>query len=569
MNLGFKLELPKSGEAGTVSVKNIKNKPYVYLQHGCEYKTERRHSVPKTTCIGKRCDDDETMFWPNANFLKFFPDAKLPTQEMNRSSCLHVGNFLVLEQIMNGYGLDTMLKDVIDDKPGLFLNLIAYSIITENNAGQYYPDYTYSHPLFTPDMHQYSDATICRFLNGLTVEQSAAFLNEWNAARDHRERIYISYDSTNKICQAGDIDMIEPGHAKTGITQPILNFACAWDRDNREPLFYEAYPGSIVDVSQLQCAIDKAHAYGYRNVGFILDRGYFSQSNIHYLDRNGYQFIIMVKGMKPLVNGLVATRKGTFEDKHECTIRAFKTSCTTVKQRLYPSDKKDRYFHIYFSSRKYANEKEKLEDKIYRLSQYLQKQEGKAVRIGKEYSKYFELVYYHEGQEDEHFMYAREKNDVINREIGLCGYFVIITSEKMTAREALILYKSRDGSEKLFRGDKSYLGHRSLRVQTNESADGKLFIEFIAMIVRNKFYTSLQDEMSKMEKRLNYMTVPAAVRELEKIEIIRQMDGRYRLDHAITATQAAILKAFGLEPSDIKTSIKVLSQKLADLETAA
>lgn len=139
----------------------------------------------------------------------------------------------------------------------------------------------------------------------------------------------------------------------------------------------------------------------------------------------------------------------------------------------------------------------------------------------------------------------------------------------MTAREALILYKSRDGSEKLFRGDKSYLGHRSLRVQTNESADGKLFIEFIAMIVRNKFYTSLQDEMSKMEKRLNYMTVPAAVRELEKIEIIRQMDGRYRLDHAITATQAAILKAFGLEPSDIKTSIKVLSQKLADLETAA
>ena len=139
----------------------------------------------------------------------------------------------------------------------------------------------------------------------------------------------------------------------------------------------------------------------------------------------------------------------------------------------------------------------------------------------------------------------------------------------MTAREALILYKSRDGSEKLFRGDKSYLGHRSLRVQTNESADGKLFIEFIAMIVRNKFYTSLQDEMSKMEKRLNYMTVPAAVRELEKIEIIRQTDGRYRLDHAITATQAAILKAFGLEPSDIKTSIKVLSQKLADLETAA
>ena len=36
--------------------------------------------------------------------------------------------------------------------------------------------------------------------------------------------------------------------------------------------------GSIVDVSQLQCMLDKAKAYGYKNAGFILDRGYFNRS---------------------------------------------------------------------------------------------------------------------------------------------------------------------------------------------------------------------------------------------------------------------------------------------------
>ena len=36
----------------------------------------------------------------------------------------------------------------------------------------------------------------------------------------------------------------------------------------------------------------------------------------------------------------------------------------------------------------------------------------------------------------------------LNCEIKLCGYFAIVTSDKMTAEEALILYKSRDGSEK-------------------------------------------------------------------------------------------------------------------------
>ena len=35
------------------------------------------------------------------------------------------------------------------------------------------------------------------------------------------------------------------------------------------------------------------------------------------------------------------------------------------------------------------------------------------------------------------------------------------------------------------------------------------------------------------------------IRELEKIEMIRQADGVYRLDHAVTKTQKVILSAFG------------------------
>ena len=91
----------------------------------------------------------------------------------------------------------------------------------------------------------------------------------------------------------------------------------------------------------------------------------------------------------------------------------------------------------------------------------------------------------------------------------------------MTAKEALNLYKSRDISEKLFRGDKSYLGDKSLRVYGDSAAGSKIFIEFIVLVIRNRIYRDLKEEMLKLEKRPNYMTVPAALRELEKIEIIR------------------------------------------------
>lgn len=81
----------------------------------------------------------------------------------------------------------------------------------------------------------------------------------------------------------------------------------------------------------------------------------------------------------------------------------------------------------------------------------------------------------------------------------------------MTAAQAFGLYKSRNASEKLFRGDKSYLGNKSFWVYTSESVHAKIFIEFVALIIRSRFYTCLKEQMQKIGKK-NYMTFPAAIR---------------------------------------------------------
>lgn len=39
---------------------------------------------------------------------------------------------------------------------------------------------------------------------------------------------------------------------------------------------------------------------------------------------------------------------------------------------------------------------------------------------------------------------------MIRAELDLCGYFAIISSEKMDAKKAITLYKNRDASEKYF-----------------------------------------------------------------------------------------------------------------------
>ena len=248
-----------------------------------------------------------------------------------------------------------------------------------------------NHPLFTQGMKLYSDSKVSSFINSITRDQCIAFQNEWNNRHDHREKIYITYDSTNKNCQAGNLECVEVGHPKDDDGKLVLNYSIAYDHNNSEPLYYE--------------------------------------------------------------------------------------------------------------------------------------------------------------------------------EISLCGYFVIITSEKMTAADALDLYKSWDASEKLFREDKTFLGDRTMRCQTNEALHAKIFIEFVALIIRNRMHFLLKEQMLKTHHKENYMTVPAAIRELEKIEIVRHIDREYSMDYAVTATQKSILKAFGLAETNVRKQTAGINEDLKSYNT--
>lgn len=546
---------------------------YVRYEVDRVYHPEKKYNVPKFVSIGKLSKEDDTKMQPNRNYFEFFPDIEVPEQRVGRvrSSCLKIGSYFVVRKIAESYGLPAMLESILGpERVGLFLDLACYCIICENNAAQYYPDYAYNHPLFTDNFRIYSDAKISQFLTEIGRDESISFLNAWNQNRDVSEHIYITYDSSDKKCQAGQIEMVEMGHGKRGVEEPIFNSSLAYDVNNREPLFYENYLGSIVDVSQLECMLSKARSYGYENVGFILDRGYFSYRNISYMDEHHFDFLIMVKGNRAMVEQIVSEPKGCFEESRKHSIRQHKVSGMTIRRPFFYRDEQDgkeRYIHIYYSPQKAAKEREELESKLDAIAKKLEEQKGQEGLIDPSVAKYFELVY-HQADDEEipTFMGAYEKNDAIDEAIKKCGYFAIISSAQMDAEQALDLYRSRDYSEKLFRADKTYLGNSTLRVHSQEAADTKLFIAFVALIIRNKMYTLLKDEMLKNDKKSNFMTVPAAIRELEKIEIIRHPDGRYRLDHAITANQKAILKAFNLTESKVKRSAIDIADKLMAAE---
>jgi transposase len=565
MYLDFFVKIPDI--KGKITRKPKGKSVYINYEYAREYNKKRKYNVPKRVIIGKVSKTDPAMMVPNQNYLTYFPEEELPEEKFNsvRSSCLRIGTHLVIKSILGEYGLPEILSNQFDSKElGLFEDLISYSLICEDNAGQYYPDYAYNHPLFTEKMHIYSDTKVSAFLNDITKDQSNGFLDDWNAASDKRQKIYVSYDATNKNSQAEGLELVEYGKAKIDTGDPIFNYTIAYDTHNSKPLFYEAYPGSIVDVSQLECTLGKIEGYKYRNIGLILDRGYFSKDNIKLLDAHKFDFILMVKGMSSLVNEMVLENKGSFEDRRECRIRRHHVYGKTIRRKLYADDEEERYFHLYHSTGKEHGEREQVEEKLEKWAEFLKEQYQTKYVISDKLLKYFDPFYDKNGV----LATVREKSEVVERELKLCGYFVLVSSEKMTAAEALERYYSRDTSEKLFRGDKSYLGNKSARVHGNESLSAKIFVEFVALIVRNRIYKKLRDEAERIDGNPNYMTVPAAIKELEKIEMVRGLDRIYRMDHAVTKTQKTILNAFGMDVAYVKNKANEISEQLRKLDKA-
>lgn len=564
MYLDIVVPVPKV--TGKISRQKTRSGTYVHYIIDRVYDPKKKHTVPKRIIIGRLAEDGENMI-PNEHFLKYFPNTPLPEHraQAQRSTTLQAGPFMVFEKIIKHYKLDEIARKHFGSNAGLLLDLAAYMIIEAQNQGQHYPGYAYRRPLFTKDMRIASDSAISRFLRDVTDEQICGFLNDWNDKRDHESRIYISYDSTNKNCQAGDIDFVEFGKAKVDVQLPIVNIGLAYDNSNQIPLFYELYPGSINDVSQFRFFVDKALSYNYRNVGFILDRGYFSRTNIEYMDEHNFSFVMMVKGCKPLVTDLIDKNRGKFEDSFKHSIRPVGISGMTVQRKLFADDAKDRFFHLYFSPAKKATERARIDDTISRMERVVQSLKGKEPDLGKEFTDLFELHLDKEGR----LLFAELKTDAVDAMYARSGYFCIVTSEEMTAEAAYRLYRSRDVSEKLFSSDKTFLGSKSLRVHSNEAMSAKMFVEFVGLIIRQRFYNLLKNEMMKLPVRKNYMTVPAALRELDKIELVRINNGCYQLDHAVTKTQETILQAFAMTRDDVRLAAARISETLANAQTMA
>lgn len=530
---------------------------YVYATAEKRYDRERKYNNNKRVCIGKMIDDEYMM--PNGRFSEFFPDIEIDEAagEAAMSDTVKVGTTFLIDHIFSRTQMDRLLGNVFPDTAEYLQDLVSYNLITEDNVMQYYDAFTYDHRIV--GANAISDTSISRLLKETDTEGIELFLRAWNQLHKNTEAVYISYDSTNINTTAEGIEMAEYGHAKEDDDIPVVNYSVAYDQDRSVPLFYETYPGSIIDNSQCDMMVEKAREYGHENIGFIMDRGYFSAGNIKHLTKRGYAFLLMAKGNAKFVREAVEEVRLAIRLSVKHYIAEHEVYGTTVKRKLFNEDKA-RYFHVYYDDARASREREVFLRRLKKMEEALERKTEKKLNRKEDlrsYEKYYLLKFDDNG----YFQSYKRRDSIIQKELDKFGYFVLITSEKMKASEALSKYRDRDAVEKLFRTIKSLLGMDTFRVHETSSMEGKSFLAFLASVIWNEMYQVMKP-VKKEEKDRKHYTVPAVMKEMEKIFITKDSKGNYRKKYALTARQKKILKAFGLEERNLDSYIRKLSPSL-------
>jgi len=162
-----------------------------------------------------------------------------------------------------------------------------------------------------------------------------------------------------------------------------------------------------------------------------------------------------------------------------------------VQERPYRGDtlKADRrmYLHLYSSPDRALEYEKAFNGRLVNLQRELESGERHPDHE-KQYAKYFEVK-----NTPVRGTKVTAREDAIAEAKRKYGYFALMSNEIKDPVEALSIYRNKDLVEKAFENLKERLNLRRMAVSSEQSLDGKLFVQFIALIYLSYITRKMQE----------------------------------------------------------------------------
>jgi len=515
----------------------IKGTKYVYVDkpYWDKLKKQTRH---KREYVGKISEGGE--FCANKRYLSH---QKTEKDEKNKIALIADRKFYgathLLDCIGEKLGIRQDLEKSFGEQMSKKLMSLVYFLILEGESSMYrFPKFAKTHQ--HPSNEVISSQRISDIFAKITENEKTTFFQ--NRIKKCVENEYLAYDTTSISSYSETMNQIKYGKNKDLENLAQINLAMVFGEESLLPVYYRKMPGNIGDVSTIKKLLVDMDFFGMKKVNFVLDRGFYSANNVNSLYKNRHKFVIAARTNNKLIKQFIDDMCEEVKDfrnynsDHDiyCLTKNSKWKYEyTDKKGTFKSDNKLFYLHLYYDGTRAEQEKKEFIKKLKNAQKSYEQESCSDTRKAL-FDQYF--IEKKDGKK----VYFIHNQEAIDLQMKKFGYFVLVSNNVACASESLSIYRNKDVVEKTFCNLKNRLDMKRTKVSSEESLEGKLFVQFVALI----YISYIHQIMLKNNLYKNY-SKSSLLDEIDVIEIFKYKGKKIHYSE-ITQKQRDILRCFNV-----------------------
>ena len=521
-------------EAKVIKIKGKNGTVYLY-EDKSYWDKERGYSTHKRKCIGRLGEDGNPVYneyYRDREKMQVL-ERKAIEAELASTTTL-IGQRMVLDKQAGATGVDKVLEKAFGKEDASRILALAYYDICRGKAfsrsGQWLEDRGFGGLGLTTQR-------ISELLSRAGRQDSVnTFLKAWVGTRN--DGVNLLFDITSVSTYGKGNPYAEYGYNRDGERLEQVNLALLSSCGSGLPLWYKELKGSMSDKAVLGEVLEELDKLDAGRFTFVGDRGFFTSDNLRNLTAHGIKFLVPIPSSAKLGRELVAERRDGLVSP--ANVIRMGDGCIIYGETVFRKTEHGRtWFHVFFDP--------VCKDKV--TAGFMEKLAAcmDELASGKEYEAHRDLY--------ERYFVVKETpkrgrrvvyNDAALKEYldsDSC-YWVLMGTEKRTAAEALSEYRKRNGVELSFDDVKNLLDLNRLRNHSDATIRGKIFVNFIALILLSSLRRTVDAIPPKDRKYWSESDM------LDKVETYSRVhfEGRYKdVFTTPTKTQRLVFDLFGIK----------------------
>ena len=524
--------------AAVVFQKNKKTGVIYAYQSESYWDKEKQQSRARRVCIGK-VDPVTKEIIPTRKRLNPSPGRLSHAAHTQRT---FYGATYLLEAMGERLGIQDDLKRCFPETYTQMLSIVYYLILEDRNALSRFSRWAalHTHPCGQDIPSQRSSELFASITEGKRAEFFKL------QARRRAGQEYWAYDTTSISSFSQCLPNVKFGKNKDHERLAQINLALLYGQESNVPFYYRKLTGNITDSRTLKGLLADLEAFGYPKVKLVMDRGFYSQANIDYLYAKHLKFLLAAKTNLKYVQHEIDQVNDTirsWEYYHQgydlySICRPISWNYTQVRPQKGDelTSEKRMYMHIYYNAEQAVESERDFHVMLSSLQQELLSNKPKAAHA-KLYDTYFTVK-----RTPKRGVTVTAKDEVLAQKKRYHGFFVLLSNEIKDPIRALEIYRNKDLVEKAFSNLKERLNFRRTLVSSTQSLNGKIFVQFIALIFLSYLKKLMQDA-----SLFTQYTLQGLLDELDLIESYQYPHKKLRIGE-MTEKQSKIYSALGFTP---------------------